>query len=117
MSGMMARSMRLTIRASSWCPEDQAFLMADTSHPEVDPLTPIPDAEAHVLFCHPSAEGRLRDAWAVLQERPQWWTDLARLQQIMGLVAGGQYDIEVAGLGEGVEEWLAATMPTEQGPE
>lgn len=76
-------------------------------HPEVEPLTPVADAEARIMFCHPDDAGRIRDAWAVLQERPEWWSDWARLQQIVGFIAGAQYDIEVAGMAEGIEKWLA----------
>jgi hypothetical protein len=43
--------------------------MADTDHPEIDPLTPIDDADALIVACHPDNERVLLDAIAIEQER------------------------------------------------
>lgn len=71
----------VTIKVRSIMPKGQIFLMADTSHPEVDPFTSIDDADALVIACHPDHERVVRDAVAIAQERPQWWRDLRWIEE------------------------------------
>lgn len=70
----------VTIKARSIMPKGKIFLMADISHPEVDPFTTIDDADALVIACHPDHEQVVRDAVALEQERPKWWRDLRRIE-------------------------------------
>lgn len=75
----------VTIKSRTFAPRGQVFIMADTSHPEVDPLTTIDDAGALVLVCHPDQEQVLRDAVALEQERPRWWRDMRRIEAALAL--------------------------------
>lgn len=71
----------VTILPRSYCPKGKLYVMADTSHPEVDVSTSIEDADALMVLCHPEHEQVLRDAIAIEQERPKWWRDMQRIER------------------------------------
>lgn len=66
----------ITIKPRPFVPKGRVYLMPDTSHPEVDLFTPMEQADALVIACHPDHEQLVRDAVAIEQERPKWWRDL-----------------------------------------
>lgn len=70
----------VTITARSFIPKGRIFLMADTSHPEADPLTPVDEADRLLLLCHTDYEQVVRDAIAIEQELPKWWRDLRHIE-------------------------------------
>jgi hypothetical protein len=77
---------RVTVRPNQYVPKGQVFLMADTGHPEIDPLTPIDDADALIIACHPDNERVLLDAIAIEQERPKWWRDQQALERVLSML-------------------------------
>jgi hypothetical protein len=80
---------RVTVRPNQFVPRGKVFVMADTSHPEVDPLTSIDDAGALVIACHPDNERVLLDAIAIEQERPKWWRDQQALERVLSVLRAG----------------------------
>jgi hypothetical protein len=80
---------RVTVRPNQYVPKGQAFLMADTDHPEIDLLTPIDDADALIVACHPDNERVLLDAIAIEQERPKWWRDQQALERVLSVLRTG----------------------------
>jgi hypothetical protein len=78
----------VTIQPRSFIPEGKVFVMADTSHPEVDLWTTIDEADALIIACHPEQEQAVRDLVAVEQERPKWWRDMRRFEATIGIDLG-----------------------------
>jgi len=76
----------VTIVVSALLQRAHVCVTADFSDPRVDLFTSVDDAEALVLACHPDYERVLRDVVAIEQERPKWWRDMRRIEE---LVAGG----------------------------
>lgn len=77
----------VTVRAHSWLPRGQVFVMANTDHPELPVVLPIDEAEHVVIVCHPSDERAVRDALAVEQERPKWWRDEQERRRVFDALA------------------------------
>lgn len=73
----------VVIQTVSWAPKGSVFVMADTSHPEIDLMTTIDDANKLRLVCHPDEEEAVRDAVAICQERPKWWEDMRRFEALL----------------------------------
>jgi hypothetical protein len=73
----------VVIKPRRFVPRGRIYVMPDTSHPEVDIWTTLDDADALILTCHPDHEEMLRDAVAIEQERPKWWRDLRRLEEML----------------------------------
>lgn len=84
----------VVVRPRSFIPKGTIFIVPNYEHPEI-PMTefswgpgglesrPAPTPDGRIIMCHPEDERRLRDALAIVQERPKWWEDWQRVERAL----------------------------------
>lgn len=84
----------VAVKVTQIVPRGQVFIMADYSHPETPMFdftlgsrgieaTPAAIPDGRIIACHPDDEQAVRAALAVAQERPKWWQDWQRIEDIL----------------------------------
>ena len=85
----------VVVKPISWLDPGTVWIVPDYTHPETPMFVfgiapngqltskPAPVPDGRIIACHPDDEQAVRDAVAVAQERPQWWEDMRRFDEML----------------------------------